>query len=128
MNRDQIIAEIGRLVVERQRIEAELAQTLGSVGKRRGRPPGSWSKHQSVPSTSASALKSRASRKRRGLTKGSLGFKIVDVLKHSAKVMNAKAVAVAIGEKRVPMVATTLYRLQRTGYLKRAGRGKYRAG
>jgi len=125
MNRDQIIAEIERLITERQRIDTELEQILGGLGIRRGRPPGSRSAPQAK---STSVRPRRTSRKKRGLTKGSLGFKIVDVLTHSAKVMNAKAVAAAIGEKRLPMVATTLYRLQRTGYLKRASRGRYRVG
>jgi hypothetical protein len=122
MNREQAIAEIERLVAERRRIDAELDQILGGVLSRRGRPPGSKS------ATFAPRRTATATRKKRGLTKGSIGFKIVEVLKRGSAPLNARAVAAAIGDKRVPMVATTLYRLQRSGYLSRAGRGSYRAG
>jgi hypothetical protein len=120
MNREQTIVEIERLVAERRRINAELDQILGTVATRRGRPPGA----RSAPP----APKRQATRKRRGLSKGSLAFRIHDVLKHSAKAMNAGAVAIAIGEKRVPVVSSTMNRLKTTGYLKRASRGRYSAG
>jgi hypothetical protein len=70
-----------------------------------------------------SALKGR----KRGLQKGSLGFRIVAVVQKTGKPMNAKSVSTAIGEKRVTHVSSTMNRLKATGYLRRVGRGRYRA-
>ena len=130
MDREQLIAQIGKLVAERQRIDAELDRILGLVGKwslsvapRRGRPPGV----RTTGRATAGARKPRATRKKRGLQKGSLAFRIVAAVQKNGKPMKAREVATALGEKRVPPVASTMHKLGRGGHLRRVGRGRYGA-
>jgi hypothetical protein len=126
MDREHLIAEIGRLVAERQRIDSELDRILGVIGKwnlslapRPGRPP--------AAAPTGKTPRSRKARRKRGLQKGSLAFRILAAVQKSVKAANARAVAAAIGEKRVPEVSRTMNRLKGSGYLKRVGRGRYRA-
>lgn len=127
MDRERLLWELTELVAQRQRIDGELDRILALVGKwsprvapRRGRPPGTRSE--------ASAPRARRTRKKRGLTKGSFPFRIVAALQKIGKPSNAKTVSAAIRDKRVALVASTMSHLKATGYLKRVGRGRYRAG
>jgi hypothetical protein len=126
MDRERLLVELTKLVAERQRIDGELDRILALVGKwspglapRRGRPPGARS--------ATVAPKPRATRKKRGLSRGSLASRIVVAVQKSGRPMSAQEVSAAVGDRRVPAVSSTMNRLKATGYLKRVGRGRYRA-
>jgi hypothetical protein len=122
MDRERLIAvaeRVASLVAQREKIESELDALLGNRGRAQQGPARASGRGR----RGASPLKGR----KRGLQKGSLGFKIVAAVQKGGKAMNASAVASAIGEKRVTHVSSTMNRLKATGYLKRMGRGRYRA-
>jgi hypothetical protein len=127
MDRERLIAvaeKVAALVAQRERIESELDALLGSGPRARiGRPAKSVAK---VIAKSARRDASPLKGRKRGLQKGSLGFRIVAAVQKSGRPMNAQLVSSAIGEKRVTHVSSTMNRLKATGYLKRVGRGKYR--
>jgi hypothetical protein len=122
MERERLIevaSKVASLLTQRQKIEDELDRLLGSA--RRAVAKRAVQVRVRVR-RAVSALKGR----KRGLQKGSLGFRIVAAVQKTGKPMNAKSVSAAIGEKRVTHVSSTMNRLKATGYLKRVGRGRYR--
>jgi hypothetical protein len=122
MDRERLIAVAGRvasLVAQREKIESELDALLGRARAKLSAVVKSLAPRR----RRGSPLKGR----KRGLQKGSLGFRIVAAVQKGGRPMNAKLVAVAIGEKRVTHVSSTMNRLKATGYLKRVGRGRYRS-